>query len=119
MLSFGRQHRYYVYNGSVDMRKSFNGLHGLVINHLKVDAMNGDVFVFFNARRTQLKMLVWDGDGFLLLYKRLERGTFEFMAANKGEEASKGKVVSWEELQLILAGVSLQSVRWRKRYKRA
>jgi transposase len=58
------------------MRKSFNGLQGIVTNQLRRDALSGEVFIFMNRRRDQVKMLVWDRSGFVIYYKRLERGRF-------------------------------------------
>ena len=58
------------------MRKSFNGLSGLVKNELNREPASGDVFVFLNRNRTHLKLLHWERGGFVLYYKRLERGSF-------------------------------------------
>lgn len=77
MVGLGSTHRYYVYQREVDMRKSFDGLQGLVVNELGRTGLEGDVYVFFNRRRTQVKLLVWDRSGFVIYYKRLERGSFE------------------------------------------
>lgn len=60
----------------VDMRKSFDGLYGLVTSALSEDPLSPTLFVFFNRRRTLLKALYWDRTGFCLLAKRLERGRF-------------------------------------------
>lgn len=56
------------------MRKGFDGLSGLV---REGDPLSGDVFIFFNRRRTQVKLLLWERDGFSIYHKRLERGTYE------------------------------------------
>ncbi len=74
---------------------------------MKRDPTSGDVFVFINRRRTHIKLLVWDRSGFVLYYKRLEKGTFE---------APEAERLSWPQLMLILEGVSLASARYRKRY---
>jgi len=95
------------------MRKSFDGLSGLVREGLSKDPLGGDVFIFFNTRRTQVKLLVWEGDGFALWYKRLEKGTFELLPA---DEKNDGLELRSDELLLILKGISLQSVRRRKRF---
>jgi transposase len=82
----------------------------LVRGSLKKDPLSGDVFVFVNRRRTHIKLLVWDRSGFVLYYKRLERGTFELP-----DLASEG-YLSWSQLMLMLEGVALRTVRYRKRY---
>jgi transposase len=58
------------------MRKSFDGLCGLVSEHLKGDPLSGAIYLFVNRRGDRIKALYWDGDGFALWYKRLESGTF-------------------------------------------
>lgn len=106
MILFGPSYRYYFYRTPTDMRKSFDGLSGLVRSGLHRDPLSGDVFVFINGRRNLIKLLVWDDDGFVIYYKRLESGTFE---------TPKGSTPTWLEMAHILAGVSLASVRYRKR----
>lgn len=108
MIPFGPTQRYYLYHAPTDMRKSFDGLCGLVSSGLGRDPLSGEVFVFINRRRTHIKLLVWDRSGFVLYYKRLEEGTFEL-------PASQGPL-RWDQLVLMLEGVSLGSARYRKRY---
>jgi len=110
MVSFGSNLRYYVYEGWVDMRKSFDGLHGLVVNGLGRTGLEGDVYIFLNRRRTQVKMLVWDRSGFVIYYKRLERGSFEGYGSG---------LISWSDLQMLLEGIKIESVQRRRRYERA
>lgn len=98
------------------MRKGFDGLCGIVMSQLKLDALSGSVFIFINKRRNQLKLLLWEGDGFALYYKRLERGTFELPSNTQNNSLSLA--VSARQLQFILQGVSLEKVQFRKRYKR-
>lgn len=112
MLNISHHHRYFLYRGITDMRKGFDGLSGLVRNNMQIDPLNGDVFLFFNRRVNQVKLLQWDRDGFALYYKRLERGTFEIP---QGGETK----INAEILNCILQGISLQSIRKRKRYERA
>lgn len=97
------------------MRKSFDGLCGIVRRELNSDPQSGDTFVFVNRRRDRIKLLVWDRSGFVLYYKRLERGTFELPLH---PESQKTYLLSWQRLILILEGVALQSVRQRIRYSR-
>ncbi len=110
MTPFGPAQRYFLYRGAADMRKSFDGLSGLVRSELGRDPTSGDVFVFLNRRRTHVKLLVWERSGFALYYKRLEEGTFEV------PDSPSGGAVSWPQLMLMLEGVSLSSARYRKRY---
>ena len=107
MITFGPAQRYYLHREPTDMRKSFNGLCGLVTGGLRRDPLSGEVFVFINRRRTHLKLLVWDRSGFVLYYKRLEAGTFELPVTDS---------IRWDHLVLMLEGVSLESARYRKRY---
>jgi transposase len=68
MITFGPAQRYFLYRESADMRKSFDGLCGLIAKGLRRDPLSGDVFVFVNRRRTHIKLLVWDRCGFVLYY---------------------------------------------------
>ena len=96
------------------MRKGFDSLSGLLSAHMKADALNGSVFIFFNKKHNQVKLLLWEGDGFALYYKRLEKGTYELpVYANNSSSLS----VTAQQLQLILQGISLRSVKHRKRYQ--
>lgn len=94
------------------MRKGFDGLSGLVREGLIRDPLSGDVFIFFNRRRTQVKLLVWEKDGFSIYHKRLECGTYELPDKVSCQLRS-------DELMLILQGISLKSVRRRKRFDAA
>lgn len=115
MLPFSSAQNYYLYREPTDMRKSFNGLSGLVRSELGRNPLLGDVFIFINRRRDKLKLLVWDRSGFVILYKSLEQGTFELPQFKEADNSCRLK---WEELVLILEGVELSSVRRRKRYSR-
>ena len=104
MLSFNASQRYYLSIGGVDMRKSYNGLSGVVRQGLGRDPMSGEVFIFMNRRRMIMKLLVWDRSGWVIWLPQLPDG-------------DKGLELRWEELVLILEGVRLRSVRKRKRYE--
>ena len=95
------------------MRKSFDGLSGIVRNELGKDPLSGEVFIFINKRCNQVKILLWEGDGFLLYYKRLEKGTYELPS---WEGQTPSVELRSDELMLILQGISLKSVRRRKRF---
>lgn len=113
MLSLSPAQRYYLYGEPADFRKGFDGLAGLVTNRMGRSPTSGEVFIFLNRRREQIRLLAWDRSGFVLYCKRLESGTFERPRESPGES---GGAVSWGALQLILEGVSLSSARWRRRY---
>ena len=105
-----------------DMRKSFSGLIGIVEKELGQQIENGDLFLFFNRRRDRLKVLFFTGDGTIILYKHLERGTFEQLRAvdNQVSSASSSPclTLSIDELRLLLEGIELSSVRRRARWRR-
>jgi transposase len=115
MLSLSGSNRYFLYRPAADMRKSFDGLSGLVREGLSKDPLSGEVFIFFNARRTQVKLLVWERDGFAIWYKRLEKGTFELPVRDERTNQSE---LRNDELLLILQGIFLQSVKRRKRFEK-
>ena len=64
----------YIACGYTDMRKSIDGLAALVQNHFEMDPFESALFLFCGRRCDRIKALLWEGDGFLLLYKRLENG---------------------------------------------
>jgi transposase len=96
------------------MRKSFDGLTGIVQNELKADPLSGAIFIFLNRRRNQVKLLLWEGDGFSLYHKRLEKGSYELPASNDGQLAV---TVEADQFLLLLKGISLRHIRRRKRYQ--
>ncbi len=113
MLHLSASCRYYLHRGATDMRKGFDSLCGIVSSQLQMNVLSGAVFIFINKKQTQVKLLLWEGDGLAIYYKRLEKGTYEVPPINTGKDAS----ISHEALQHILQGVSLRSVRKRKRYQ--
>ena len=116
MFSLNERNRYFLYRSATDMRKGFDGLSGVVRNDLGMDPLSGDVFIFLNRRRTHMKLLVWEDSGFVVYYKRLERGRFEYPNM---DGPSRGIVISWRQLILIIQGIELKSVRQRRRFSLA
>lgn len=113
MFPVSSSSRFYLYDVPTDMRKSFDGLQGIVNNGLNRDVCSGEVYIFINKRRDRIKFLVWDRNGFWLLYKRLEQGRFQkLLSADK-----KGLTISYDTLVMLLEGVDLTSVKRRKRYR--
>ena len=78
MLNFNGNLKVHVALEPCDMRKSFNGLSVIVRNHLKADPLGGAAFLFINKSRTLIKILYFDGTGYWVVAKRLERGTFSW-----------------------------------------
>ncbi len=113
-LFFSERLRYFVYRGPCDMRKGFDSLSGIVRNEYKMDPLAGDVFVFFSRQLNKIKVLHFQGDGFAIFSKRLEKGTFEIP---KTDSASGAIEISSDQLQFILKGIVLSSIKKRLRYE--
>lgn len=111
MLHLSASVPYYFYNQAVDMRKGFDSLSGLVQQHMQLNVLNGGIFIFINKKRNQVKLLLWEGDGLSLYYKRLERGTYECPPSTEGYSLSA------TQLQLILQGIQLKSIKLKNRYQ--
>lgn len=79
---------------------------------MDISPISGSVFIFFGKNRQQVKILHWDGDGFVLYQKRLEKGSFEMPYFNVKEKACN---MSYNTLSAIMSGISLKSVKYRKR----
>lgn len=110
MFSLGSSHRYFLYGKSCDMRKSFDGLSGIVSNELNRDPTSGDVFIFLNKRKNLIKLLHWERGGFVLYYKRLEKGTFT------PPRLKKDGSVSWPDLILMNEGISIKKMILKPRF---
>lgn len=112
MLSLSGRQSIYACTLPVDFRKQHDGLVALVREHIETDPFDGSVFVFFNKRRDRIKLLVWDGNGFWLLYKRLESGTYERLRATR----SKRLALSRAELSMLLDGIALGKGKKRRHF---
>lgn len=115
MLNIPASTKIFVCTQIVDMRMSFDGLAGLVETHFGLNPLCGHLFVFFSRRRNRMKILAWDVDGFVLYYKRLEQGTFTWVA---DMELLPGSEILACDFSLVLAGINPSEVRHRKRYRR-
>jgi transposase len=114
MLSLPPTAKIYLCTIPADMRKSFDGLCGLIRTWLHGDPLSGDMFVFRNKTGDRIKILTFEGDGLAIFYKRLESGTYRFPLA--ADDSGKVTVRS-ADLLMILDGVELSSVQRRKRYR--
>lgn len=105
MITFSSQSRLFLFGDPVDMRKSFEGLSALVEHAFPGELMQG-YFLFLNRTRDRLKVLYWDGDGFALWYKRLEKGSFL-------RQRKESALISRRELLLLMEGVTPQKMQRR------
>lgn len=117
MLTLPSSVRIYVAAEAVDLRRGFDGLAAATRSLIGADPMSGHVFVFVNRRRNRIKLLVWDRTGYVLVYKRLERGTFELPAAP--EPGRRHVEVDGGELGLMLEGLDLRGAGRQKRWYRS
>lgn len=112
MLAYHSGLQYYLYAGAVDMRKGCYSLAGLVSRELGKDPLKGEVFIFLSSSARQVKILCFEGDGFGLYQKKLERGTFERPVAS-GSNA----ILTASELRFLMEGIVLKSIQRRDRYQ--
>ena len=117
MIALSAHTKVYLAKDATDMRKSFRGLILLTEAVLRQEPGSGHLFVFLNRRRDLMKILYWDGTGFCIWYKRLERGSFQRPLAVAGEERP-ALDLSTSQLSLMLQGIDLTSVRQRLRFRR-
>ena len=113
MISLPTSVRIWLATHATDLRKSFDSLAELVRQQLAGDPLSGQLFVFRNKRADRVKLLYWDEDGFVIIYKRLEAGTFRFPQAE-----AAGVEIRAADLQMLLDGIDLGSVKRQKRYRR-
>jgi transposase len=113
MLNLPPSVRIWLATKPTDLRKSFDGLAELVRQQIHVDPYSGHLFVFRNKRADRVKLLYWDDDGYAIWYKRLEVGTFRFPTSEDGRVSMRAT-----DLQMLLDGVDLDSVKRRRRYQR-
>lgn len=113
MLHLNSSTAYYWYNGAADMRKGFDALCGVVQQHMHSNVLGGGVYIFVNRKRNQIKLLVWEGDGLAIYYKRLEKGVYELPSITPDSACATIDAI---QLQLILQGIVLNSVKKKIRF---
>lgn len=113
MLTWPPNLRLLVVLDPVDMRKSFDGLAAIIEHELGMDPLSGHLVLFTNKRRHLLKAMFFDRGGYTIVYRRLERGTFQ-MPSGDGDCVE----IDPAELAMILEGIDLRSAVRRKRYRR-
>jgi transposase len=115
IFGLGPATKIYIALEPVDMRKGFEGLHGLVRDQLNEDPLSGHLFLFSNRAHTRLKALVWDGSGLWVCAKRLERGSFHWP---KTQTETRSVTLRPEQLAMLINGMDLTAVRPRANWYR-
>jgi transposase len=104
----------YIACGCTDMRKSIDGLASIVQQNFKLNPFQNSLFLFCGHKRDRLKALYWEGDGFVLLYKRLESGSFQWP-----RDADEVKRITAHEFRWLLEGLSINQPKAVKQIKRS
>lgn len=102
----------YIACGHTDMRKAIDGLSNLVQNNFQLNPFQNSLFLFCGRKRDRVKALLWEGDGFVLLYKRLESGKFQW--PNDPESV---RSITKQELRWLLEGLSVNQPKAVKKLK--
>ena len=93
----------YIACGKTDMRKSIDGLAAMVQSQYHLDPFNKSIFLFCGGKSDRIKILMWEGDGFVLLYKRLESGRFRWP-----RNAAEVKPLSWQQFTWLMQGLDIE-----------
>lgn len=112
MLNLSPSTRIFLCSTPVDMRKSFDGLSGLIQEHFGQNPLNGHLFVFFSKSRDRMKIIFWNIDGFVLYYKRLEQGSFGWTKSLGRDGRCE---IQAHEFSLLLFGINAAHAKRSKR----
>ena len=112
MFGLNEQTRVFLRTGVTDGRLGIDGLRGLVGKAMRQDFLAGALYVFCNGRRNRVRCLLWDGSGFWLATKRVERATFAWP-----RDEAQVRQMSLAQLRLLLDGFELTSRRGWQRYE--
>lgn len=113
MFGLGNSMKYHLYAGYLPMGGGIEKLSELALTIPDGNSLSGDVFLFFGKDRSQVKLLRWDVDGYMLYQKRLEEGTFELPRFQPGERWIS---LDWRLFVMIMSGIPLRSAKFRKRF---
>ena len=113
MFNLNDSLQYYLCSSSVDMRKGFDSLCGVVREGMGRDPHCGEVFVFVNRDRNRIKLLHWERGGFVIYHKRLERGR---LSLPKLDQTSGNYCLPWAELVFMVEGYYFENIWRKKRY---
>jgi transposase len=114
MLTLPSGARMFMATQPVDLRRSYDGLCAIVEGTFGRSARSGDLFVFINRRANQVRILFWDRDGYVVVMKRLEAGTFRRIEGRNGEDHLE---IDAGELAMLLEGIDAPVIKRRKRYR--
>ena len=103
MLSEFQAEKVYIACGYTDLRRGIDGLAGLIQQQFQLDPFTNTLFLFCGRRRDRIKALYWEGNGFLLLYKRLESGNFQW--PRNGAEARE---LTPQQYRWLMEGLSVE-----------
>jgi transposase len=118
LFGLGLATKIYIAVEAIDMRKGFEGLHGLVRDHLGQDPLSGHLFLFTNKTKTRLKALVWDGSGLWVCAKRLEKGRFGWPVVASMDGQARSLTMRAEELAMLVNGLDLKQTKQRNWYRK-
>ena len=114
MITIPASVKIFIGSAPIDMRKSIDGLMAIVEHELQEDAYSGHLFVFVSRRCDRVKILTWDKGGFVLLYKRLERGQFKLPHMDPSAMAVQ---MDATQLAMLLDGIDVGRVRRPQHWK--
>ena len=114
MLTLDNSFTYEFYLHPTDMRKSFDSLCGIIQEELKANPTDGSVYLFVNKLHNRIKLLHWRTGGFILYYKRLEKGTFE---VPKYDKSVKTIQLNYTQLVLLFDGITIGNLTQKKQQK--
>lgn len=114
MFSLTTSHNFLLYRKVTDFRKGFDGLCGLVSNELDRNPSSGEVYIFVNRPRNRIKLLQWQHGGFVLYYKRLEKGTVSLPALSPGASYCP---LSYADLVMMIEGIFMEKAVRKPRYR--
>lgn len=93
----------YICSQKVDFRKQIDGLVSFIEFEFDQDVIDGSLFIFINSKKNKMKMIYYDGSGFWMLVKRMEKGKFR----NEFEDVLKLNMITQKQLKYLLEGLSI------------
>ena len=98
-----RAEHIYIVCGYTDMRKSIDGLAAIIQQNFRLDVFSGSLFLFCGKRCDRIKALLWEEDGFVLLYKRLENGKYKWP-----RDSDEARQITKQEFRWLMEGLSIE-----------